>query len=768
VTPARRPTAWARLPAAAGLLLAGLLAMSGLPGAARAQPVTVTAGEHRGFTRLVLQSPRAFDWQVEGGGAQRRVLVPERELRLDAGRIFHRIPRTRLADIRLRDGGLELSLACACPVRAWADRPGVVVLDIADPGGPIPEPVAAPDHAAAPVRTAPPPPDPGQIGWRAGRALAEATRQRAADAATGDNPDAASDPQTGLDPGQALAGLAAGMSQALTRGLVVPAVPAEAAGGLLAEVAPPIAPPLPPNLRLRGPDEPDIPPADPVLPGCPSEAATRFLRQEPDQPLLDTLSRLRGQLYGEFDQPDPEGLLRLSELYLAWGFGAEARQILDNLAGMVDGRDLLLGLADLLDDRQSNARLRLAGLIHCPAPVPLLAALAGAAPESVRSRSLALVPQFQTIPAALRLAIGPQLVERLLGLDAVDAARMVLESLERIAPRDSPDVHRLAAALDRARGQTDRAAQRLDATAGGRLDALQLRLEIALERAEPLPSQVLDDAAVLAEAHRGTETGRAILELVIRHHAAGSRPETGLAWLDRMAGWLEPTPSARARLAALRDLLWQAAADLPDDRFLGLILSRSDWRDPDLDAPTRARLADRFATLGLGSLIEALRASVAPERGTDVGAADARGPALTGAPGDPVAQGQNPSEAADNRPPGQPRPGAEPSPPVRPGAAPQASAEPEGSNLADLPGLATVPAALPAPPADVTAARPAAGLDPAAAPAPDPAPGNPSPPAAQRPPILAEQPDQMSRGTAALAEAGRLRELAASLGLGGD
>lgn len=741
-----------------------LLLVAALP--AGAQPVTVTAGEHMGFTRIVLQSARGFDWDLDEGPGRIEIRIPGRPLRLDRDQIFRRIPRSRVAAMRLDEGGYQVMLACPCPHQIWEDRAGVLVLDIRDPD----------PEAPAPTPPAPPPAPPSaEANARAaGRALARALAQ--ADHPAEAPADPSQDPALRQHLDRTFADLAAHLGLAMAQGLVEPAAPAEGRNPQPA----PAAPPLPDTLRLRDAGGPDHPiPEDASDGHCPAPGVLAFATDAPGPPFAQALAAIHARLYGEFDQPDAAGLRGLADLYLRWGFGAEARMVLDHAGDGTEGREVLTAIADILETRQSNARRDLAGLIACPGPTALFAALAGAPPEPVRQHAHRIVAAFQTLPEGLRAALGPDLVTRLLEIGATEPARIAYEAMARTGDPAAAQLPRLAAALDQARGDSERAALRLDAAAPGRIEPLQLRLEIALGRGERPPPALLEDAVALATAERTTEAGRRVMELAILHHATAARPGEGFALLDRLAGWLDPTAGAVARLAALRGALWHAAAQLPDPEFLELALTRGDWRAPGLDPATRGALAERFRALGLATLAALLQPEAAappppdapePPAPTDGAAASpAPGPAASLTPPRPAVVAPPTGDRAQDRPP----PAVEPPPPAtglgaqdRPVAARETVPSP---GLSPGPISAPTPVQAPAPPAaaatasaDIAAgiasgtpARIGGGADIAGGQAP------PDPGGTLRAALIL-------RGTEALADSERLREALRGLARGGD
>jgi hypothetical protein len=115
-----------------------LLVLVMLAGAARAETVTVTSGEHDGFSRVVVDLAEATPWQM-GRTSDGYVLRFAREgIRYDLTQVFRTIPRTRLAAIWAdpASGDLRFGIGCACHAMPFEFRDNVIVVDIKD--GPPP------------------------------------------------------------------------------------------------------------------------------------------------------------------------------------------------------------------------------------------------------------------------------------------------------------------------------------------------------------------------------------------------------------------------------------------------------------------------------------------------------------------------------------------------------------------------------------------------------------------------------------------------------
>ncbi|GAB1379229.1 hypothetical protein [Pararhodobacter aggregans] len=574
------------------LALGALLALAGPAGA---QTIAPFAGEHADFTRIVLRIPPGTGWALTPEGRERAFTLTAEGARYDLARLFQRIPRLRLAEASAAGPVLNLALACDCPIRAWEERPGLVILDITDAppeGAPPPSPPAVPRRV--------PPPDPIAAGRAAGAALARTLPQPAPPEA----PAPEADPRLetlAQDLGRSIAAAAG-------QGLLDVAADHAAPGqGVLPDTP---LPDMPPNIRiatvLDRPD-PDAPPvaAPPALCNG-SELLDRLLGHDPAR-FTEDLGRLTRALYGEFDQPDPQSQLELIGVYLSAGFGAEARALIDNSPDPVAGRDFALGTADVLEDRASNSRMRLAQAIDCGGAASVMAVLAGADATAIRQNADQLALTFSTLPASMRGLIGLRLAEALVDAGALDAARIVADALQRSDWVSPGALALVEARLDRARGLPGDAALRLAHEGDASSDTVQTRLDLALQTEAPVPPEYIAGAEALAATARDEPTGPELMAAVIRLNARSGAMTDAFAALDRLESWMSGTGENRRLLGDLRDEVWAAMASNGTD--LGLVeavLSREDWRDPALLPQTRRALAARLLDLRLATPVEAL------------------------------------------------------------------------------------------------------------------------------------------------------------------
>ncbi|MCV2887489.1 hypothetical protein [Ruegeria aquimaris] len=417
---------------------------------ARAAEIEVRSGEHDGFTRLVFRIEPGTDWNLESGADAARLTIdiPELVYRFDT--VFDRIPHTRLAALNQTAPGapLELKLACPCDARGFVQSGSMLVIDIRPRPEGAPVPPALPP-VARPV-TLPLVPD-------------RIARPSSSDSAAAAETDRALPPVfSALPVRQADRAVETRLLSRILRGVdqeVLTLDPSGATGAtpdtLAAQAA--LAETLEQglglsNLRISTVVDRDLGGArdgiaSPVQHRPCTEAARLAIESWGDEtPFQTQLARLRARLYLEFDAVDTDIALQLTRLYLHFGFGAEARDVLP-LAG-VEPRDqlLLTALADAVDGVPPRADNPLARQQACDGPAALWSALTeGRVAENADTK--AMLRSFATLPQHLRAHLGPTLGGHLTEAGFVDAARQVLRATERTRTADPVSVEVVEAKL---------------------------------------------------------------------------------------------------------------------------------------------------------------------------------------------------------------------------------------------------------------------------------------------------------------------------------
>ena len=147
-----------------GLVRAVVLALAltvGLAVPAGAEVITLRAGDHPTFTRLVLSIPAGRTWRIGRTDTGYRVDTGNPADSFDLDQAFARIQRDRVAALGPAEpgGGLNITLACDCHVQAFQWLADEVVIDVIDGPAPPDAPfeTALADRMLTGPQTPPPP-----------------------------------------------------------------------------------------------------------------------------------------------------------------------------------------------------------------------------------------------------------------------------------------------------------------------------------------------------------------------------------------------------------------------------------------------------------------------------------------------------------------------------------------------------------------------------------------------------------------------------------
>lgn len=506
---------------------------------AGAETVAIQSGEHKDFSRLVLQLKRPSVWVFGRYGVGYQLRLKRPGITLDVAHVFDRIPKSHLDGIAVGDGGANLSLhlSCVCYARAFQDGPLVIYIDVR----------AGPPPAGSPFETVLPAfPGAPQVGpiynWKrntpaVGLESLPTPQGKGSSGTVGAGLDRVSfAAPDGVDAVPKLhrrlteAALAADIARAATAGLLEQAAPKPSAKlraalestttparqvtlqdafASLAEhskrltiEAPVGEPPRPGDANTKPPQPP------PCLP----DRLFDFRHVGPNGPPAERIAALRSHLVTEFDRPDVAAVGQLTHLYLSLGFGAEAISLPKVMKVQLPDGDVEAILARIVDGMPVPDAGRLRGQVRCPGSGALWALLAQPVPDKHADIDKnAILRGFTALPLTLRRLLGERLASRLLALGDKAAAHSITDTLSR-SPGDPTQSMQLAQArvdlaTDRSR-QADAAIGQIAASNGPKAaEAALLLVQTALKTDRKLPADLPSTIAVWAKDYRGTSLG---------------------------------------------------------------------------------------------------------------------------------------------------------------------------------------------------------------------------------------------------------------------
>lgn len=601
-----------------------------------AQTVTVRSGEHQGFTRLVMILPGRPGWRLEPRDRGMSVIFDVPGAVFDTADVFRRIGRGRLAEIDAPAGQsrLDLGFGCDCETRTFWQGDATLVIDIAErtPGAPASaalrprlrprdagaESLAGPSdsHSSAPP-VGLPNPEPAQV------TLSAAAAAEPFGPFAGAVPPPARIPE--FDPEELRRGLLRELGQAAGQGLLVPrrgrtgasghgrperaaevSLSRASAGGDArgAEHSAP-SPDALSNVRIaRGAERDPGPGARDRSgtgdhPACLPADWADVETWGSEMPFHAQVGPLNRWLVAEFDRPESQTILDLARLYVYFGFGLEAVQVLSLLEDMPDEAGIVTELARLMDDGPGEEASVLGSQIACDTP----AALWGLVATDPLPRDLVfdhdlVLRHFSALPLHLRQHHGPGLARRLAATGHGRSAEAVLRIVDRAGADQRPEAGLARAELEHRAGRADSAENALKAVVRSHspvsAEALLLLVEKRLSAGLPVDA----DQALLAgghvQEHRGTPLGRRLARGYVPALAAAGDFERAFSELDRLRPELAPADLGAIRRDLARYVIL-AADDLDFLRYM--LADRAEARST-LEADLGIAAARRLLRLG--------------------------------------------------------------------------------------------------------------------------------------------------------------------------
>lgn len=613
-----------------------VLALLFSAGAALAQTAVVRSGEHAAFTRLVIALPERLPYTLTRSGDSADLAFARPGVALDISAVFERVPKTRLADLEVLPGGggLRLTLGCACEIEAFWFARSSLVLDIAArPGGAATPPL--PDRAARldRLRPLPVPPPRSRLASRlASRALgpeswAETDTQTPTSAAGEGTPRLREDAI-----GASRQTLIREIGRAATQGLLSPRLDrAPPPSPSTAQPAPPPATPQPRppptgiQMLARTSIDRDLAAAlgegqKAHSPACLDPARVDVAAWGTDAPFWRQVGPLRARLLGEFDTPDGRAVRQLARLYVFFGFGAEARQLLSELGGPATADPVLDAMAAILEEGHAESGSALSHQTACAPTVALWSALSYRdIPTGIALDGDTLLRGLSSLPAHLRAHLGPALARRLHAAGYARESARVRRLLSRSPKTVTPEGRLLDAEIALAGENPPAGAEAaletlIPENTGPSAVALLRLIDARLERGAGISHETAQLAGAYATEYRGQPLGASLAEAYLSALAASGDFGQAFAELPRVLGPGTPgNTEIRARLSGM------LARDASDYDFLYYVIAGSASPPEGLDPAIGDALARRL--LSLGFTAEAA-AYLAP--GATGAAADAR------------------------------------------------------------------------------------------------------------------------------------------------
>lgn len=642
--------------------IAGILLVF-MPCAVFAQSSAIQSGEHANFTRLVAPIPVGSDWQVEQEGRKVTLSVDGYEDDFNTTNVFQLVPRERIIDINSESGVLTVTLGCDCIVAPFLVRNRFVVLDVAEQGTKLASdpitprvvaevlPIIAPEdlpenpqpsetlqagtnETEVPINEPEVPIKLPLIPERKGQSISQHLKPV-------DLPGRVRVPLTEREQSalkEMQQRLAAELSTAATRGVLNP-LPGRPLTSIVPEISegraemefseaersarPTVPPPSTNNIRITSSG--DMAPLarraqeTRSMTGlaCPKDEAIEVATWADDRPFHEQIGEARRNLFGEFDKLNRKWAIKSAKIYIHFGFGAEALQILALDPKMADDQPFLIDLAHIMENGSAPENSRLPSLVDCETDVALWAIIAKEemnVTSTIDPRAALLA--LNKLPVHLRRFIAPALSQRLLSHGDSGAAAMALRNLERL-PAALPTAAKLALAniaIDE--GELTEGAHALedviDDNAAQSPQALITLVETQLNDNQPVDPETASLIEAYAKELQDSKLGPALRRAHVLALVKSAQFDRAFSAMQQLGAETEEKAALELRLQVLKEVT--AAAE--DVVFLEHVFDRSDRDIGQLANRPKISLATRLINLGFAGRAQPILASI-PERPLD-------------------------------------------------------------------------------------------------------------------------------------------------------
>lgn len=488
---------------------------------AQAETIVARSGEHDGFSRLVMRLPDNANWSLKQSGKTATLKIDSPAAVFDTSQVFSRIPRTRLQSLRQTGAGtpLRIQLGCDCEIKSYVQKDGYLVIDIRDgqadqsyssTTGVLPLGTLA---GAAGYRFNL---SPSQVqatrmelnlaAALAGRVVSDGRRTQSLSSPIVNEPElemlapvtlpgpvAVLHQETETEQHEATLPavnllldldetaraatvnasehrLLQQIGRATNQGLldlVMTEVNGDGASSLVAPLGTQDRPMNPlDHLAVTTAVDRDMG----LLPqhNQNSTLQTHCIRTRDlavynwgdETSFADQIGPLRSTLFKEFDHIDLNTVLSLAKTYLYFGFGAEARTMLDMLPPEATQTDTLAAMAMLIDGEHLPITHPFAGQQACDGDAAFWAALADGELKN-NANAEAIQQTLSRMPVHLRVHLGPAISTLFAGSGDQHMASAALRSVDRTGVEQVPAINLAQAAIADMTGDTETVAKEL-------------------------------------------------------------------------------------------------------------------------------------------------------------------------------------------------------------------------------------------------------------------------------------------------------------------
>ncbi|UXX82276.1 hypothetical protein [Roseovarius pelagicus] len=604
-------------------------------------PVIVRSGDHDGFSRLVLDLPRRLKWTLLSDGQVRVLNLAGTNWTFDISSVFTRMQNQRIVAIANTEGGdgLRINLGCTCEVEVFWHGAAMLVVDVRD-ARPRPNNPVVPGATKAPALSE----TLGQIAsTMAAATLAPLLSEEVLEDETSEDGKMSERGEERAEKGPDLGPVRLQLSRHLARAasmglLTAQDAPWPTSNALAASAERATDASVPEKattdrsgsathsqrqIRAETSIGADILPslADNIIAEtgtvCLADTALAVESWADGGRFADQIGPARARLSGEFDRFVPSAGIALARLYLHYGFGAEADQVLRATGVEGEPAEIAAALARIMDGEDAEGS-RLAGQLSCDSTAAFWSALSySRLPAGAPTDDNAILRTTNGLPPHLREYLAPQLARKFTAADRPEMAERILRLLERDDETASP-AHSLARAevelsADRVDDADHRLADVVAANSQSSAVALLRQIDARLRDGRMIPHDMADLAGAYAQEQGDNPVGHELTRAYIEASAATGAFHRAFADMAR----LTPTVPEDIR-RRMTDKVMALLADNADDlTFLRYAMHVRAFSVAELAASAGNAVAARLIGLGFADVAQAYV-------GTDVQGVDQR------------------------------------------------------------------------------------------------------------------------------------------------
>ncbi len=440
-----------------------------------AQALIVRSGDHEGFSRLVFRVPDDSQWTLENNAQNATIQISDFSEGFDVSRVFDLIGKRYISNINTTLNELSISFSCECIAEAYQQQNGFIVIDVSD--------YKTEDNLESFKKS---PRDAMRLNNRKLRFRGIEGSLNSSPLFTFSEPETQSVQKNPVPPtvqdSNSLASvlldhsmelnqegsslnllkrshqdLANQIAKASTQGLLnannytfteqesIDTGAVDVVDQSLSHDGVEVGAKTPEminNLRVTTsmdfPNDFKAPESSPASSGlqCLPDEKIELEVWGSDEPMAAQVAELREDLYSDLDRLNHDVAKRLSKLYLHFGFGAEARQVLEITNDLLNSAPVLMEISEIMEFGFSKNPTHLPAFQECDGDVALWAILSQkSVPTTSAVNTSAALRALGALPIHLRRFIAPELSRRLLNYGDEDGAAAALRSVSR---RDEP------------------------------------------------------------------------------------------------------------------------------------------------------------------------------------------------------------------------------------------------------------------------------------------------------------------------------------------